>query len=73
MSVYQIAIFADGAESYAATLRATIQRNIEELGIPTGMLSFLDEELHRRPLLKIPDSWRFLWLDATSSCKFASF
>lgn len=43
MSVYQIAIFADGADSYAATLRATIQRNVADLGIPAGMLSFLDE------------------------------
>lgn len=42
MSLYQIAIFADGADSYAATLKATIQRSIAELGIPAGMLSFLD-------------------------------
>ena len=43
MSVYQIAIFADGADSYAATLRATLQRSVSDLGIPSGMLSFLDE------------------------------
>jgi len=43
MSLYQIAIFADGADSYAATLRATIQRSIAELGVAPGMLSFLDE------------------------------
>ena len=43
MSLYQIAIFADGADSYAATLRATIQRRVSDLGIPSGMLSFLDE------------------------------
>lgn len=43
MSVYQIAIFADGADSYAATLRATIQRSLSDLGIPSRMLSFLNE------------------------------
>jgi hypothetical protein len=43
MSVYQIAIFANGADTYAATLRTTIQRNISDLGIPFGMLSFLDD------------------------------
>ena len=43
MSLYQIAIFADGADSYAATLRATVQRNFSELGISSAMLSFLDE------------------------------
>lgn len=42
MSLYQIAIFSDGADSYAATLRATIQRSVSDLGIPSGMLSFLD-------------------------------
>ena len=40
MSVYQIAIFADGADSYAATLRATIQRNVADLGIPAGCFLF---------------------------------
>src|ERR1700740_3304909 len=43
MSLYQIAIFADGADSYAARLRATIQRSVSDLGIPSAMLSFLDE------------------------------
>jgi hypothetical protein len=43
MSLYQIAIFADGADSYAATLRATIQRSISDLGVPSSMLSFLNE------------------------------
>lgn len=43
MSVYQIAIFADGADSYAATLRATIRRSISDLGIPSSLLSFLNE------------------------------
>ncbi|ABF43260.1 conserved hypothetical protein [Candidatus Koribacter versatilis Ellin345] len=43
MSLYQIAIFADGADGYAATLRGTLQRCIAELGVPAGMVSFLDE------------------------------
>ena len=43
MSVYQIAIFADGADSYAATLRATIRRSLSDLGIPFSLLSFLNE------------------------------
>jgi hypothetical protein len=43
VNTYQIAIFADGADSYAATLRATIQRSISSLGISSRMLSFLDE------------------------------
>lgn len=43
MSLYQIAIFAKGADSYAATLKATIRRCISDLGVPTTMLSFLDE------------------------------
>ena len=43
MSLYQIAIFAEGADSYAATLRATIQRSISDLGVPAGMLVFLNE------------------------------
>ena len=42
MSVYQIAFFADGAVPYADTLRATILRNFSNLGIASGMLSFLD-------------------------------
>jgi len=42
MSLYQIAIFADGADSYAATLRVTVQRNFADLGISSAMLSFLD-------------------------------
>jgi hypothetical protein len=42
MSVYQIAIFANGADSYAAALRATIQRSFSDLGIPSSMLCFLD-------------------------------
>jgi hypothetical protein len=42
MSLYQIAIFADGAHSHAATLRATLQRNFADLGISSTMLSFLD-------------------------------
>ncbi len=42
MSLYQIAIFADGADSYAATLRATVQQSFAALGISLRMLSFLD-------------------------------
>ena len=42
MSVYQIAIFADGATAYAETLRATVERNFSDLGISSRMLSFLD-------------------------------
>lgn len=58
MSLYQIAIFADGAGSYAATLRATIQRNFSALGISLRMLSFLDESSvsardHKSPIVSV--------------------
>lgn len=44
MSQYQIAIFADGgATSYAETLRDTVRRHFDELGIPQPHLTFLEE------------------------------
>jgi TIR domain len=43
MSLYQIAIFANGANAYADTLRDTIRRDCSDLGVPPKMLSFLDE------------------------------
>lgn len=44
MSSYQIAVFSDGAESHAETLRNTIRRNFNELGIPLALLAFLDDK-----------------------------
>jgi hypothetical protein len=43
MSLYQIVVFANGSDSHADTLRATIERSFSDLGIPLRMLSFLDE------------------------------
>lgn len=42
MSVYQIAIFAGGAASYANTLRDTIRRHVSELGMHSSMIRFLE-------------------------------
>ena len=44
MSSYQIAVFSDGAEPHAETLRNTIRRNFNELGIPLALLAFLDDK-----------------------------
>lgn len=43
MSQYQIAVFANGADSHRDTLQNTILQNFSDLGIPPNMLSFLDE------------------------------
>src|SRR5579864_2062756 len=43
MSLYQIAVFANGSAPHADTLRATIEQSFSDLGIPSRMLSFLDE------------------------------
>jgi hypothetical protein len=58
MSLYQIAVFANGSDSHADTLRATIQRSFSDLGIPSRMLSFLDEASvsardHKSPIVSI--------------------
>ena len=45
MSSYQIAVFSDGAEPHAETLRNTIRRNFNELGIPLALLAFLDDKM----------------------------
>jgi hypothetical protein len=44
MSSYQIAVFPDGAEPHAETLRNTVHRNFEALGIPLHLLRFLDDK-----------------------------
>jgi hypothetical protein len=58
MSLYQIAVFANGSDSHAATLRATIDRSFPALGIRTRMLSFLDEASvstrdHKSPVVSV--------------------
>jgi hypothetical protein len=58
MSLYQIAVFANGSDSHAATLRATIDRSFSALGIPSRMLSFLDEASvsardHKSPVVSV--------------------
>ncbi len=44
MSSYEIAFFADGAESHAEKLRNTIRRALQDLGIPLGLLAFFDDK-----------------------------
>jgi hypothetical protein len=44
MSSYQIAFFANRAESHAETLRNTIRRNFKEIGIPLDLLALLDDK-----------------------------
>lgn len=44
MNGYQIAIFAEGAESSAQTLQNTIRRHTDELGLPPDMIKFLDKD-----------------------------
>ena len=48
MSSDEIALFADGAESHAETLRNTIRRDFEDLGVPLGLLAFFDDKMVAR-------------------------
>ena len=52
MSSYEIALFADGAESHAETLRNIIRRDFDYLGIPHGRLGFFDDKTVARRDLK---------------------
>ena len=54
MSSYEIAFFADGAESHAETLRNIIRRDFDYLGIPHGRLGFFDDKTVARRDLKAP-------------------
>jgi hypothetical protein len=54
MSSYEIALFADGAESHAETLRNTIRRGFEDLGIPLGLFAFCDDKTVARRDPKAP-------------------
>jgi hypothetical protein len=54
MSSYEIAFFADGAESHAQTLRNTIRRDFDDLGIPLGLLAFFDDKTVARRDPKAP-------------------
>ena len=54
MSSYEIALFADGAESHAETLRNTIRRGFDDLGIPLGLLAFFDDKTVARRDPKAP-------------------
>ena len=44
MSSYQFAVFADGAESHAETLRNAIRRNFAGLGISRDLLALFDDK-----------------------------
>lgn len=44
MSSYQFAVFADGAESHAETLRNAIRRNSADLGISLDLLALFDDK-----------------------------
>lgn len=54
MSSCEIALFPDGAESHAETLRNAIRRDFDDLGIPLGLLAFFDDKTVARRDPKAP-------------------
>ena len=44
MNSYQIAVFADGAESHAETLRNAIRRNLADRGISLDLLALFNDK-----------------------------
>jgi hypothetical protein len=54
MRSYEFALFADGAESDAATLCNTVRSEFDDLGIPLGLLAFCDDKTVARRDPKAP-------------------
>lgn len=59
MNSYQIAAFADGAESHAETLRNTIRRNFAGLGISLDLLTKSGKYFITVPTVGVPDAVRY--------------